>query len=59
VKVTRVKRSRFLAMVKPGSVRNGCHVKLTASQGERTVHAENSTPAAPGLVWLTVTEVTR
>lgn len=59
MRVTRVKRARYLAAVKPGGLRDGLTVRLTASQEEQVVHAESTVPAAPGLVWLTVTEVTR
>jgi hypothetical protein len=54
-----VKRARYLAVVRPGDLRDGLRVKLTASLGERVVQAQSTRPAAAGLVWLTVTEVTR
>lgn len=56
MRITRVKRTRHLALVKPGDQREHLRVRLTATQGERTVSAQNSVPAARGLVWLTVTE---
>jgi hypothetical protein len=55
VRVTRIVRARHLAAVKPGDLREHLKIRLTASQEDRTVHAENTSPAAAGLVWLTVT----
>jgi len=58
VRVTRVRRTRYLAAAAPGSSRNGCSVRLTASREGRFLYGESTSPASPGLVWLTVTEVT-
>ena len=58
MRVTRVRRTRYLAAAAPGSSRNGCSVRLTASREGRFLYGESTSPASPGLVWLTVTEVT-
>jgi hypothetical protein len=56
VRVTRVIRTRYLAAVRPGSLREGTVCRLTASQGDRTVRAESTVPVSASLVRLTVTE---
>ena len=56
MRVTRITRTRYLALARPGGLRDGTVTRLTASQGERTVRAENTSPAGAYLLRLTVTE---
>lgn len=57
MKVTRIRRSRHLAQVRPGDLRASLAVRVTASRREQTLLAVHSVPAARGLVWVTVTEM--
>lgn len=55
MRVTRIVRTRHLAAVPAGDLREHLNVRLTASREDRTLRAQNTSPAAKGLVWLTVT----
>jgi ribosomal protein S27AE len=57
MRVTRIRRTRYLALAMPGDLRAGHRVRITAAHGDRLVHAENSARVSPGLVRLTVTEM--
>lgn len=57
MRVTRIRRTKFLAVITPGDWRTGLSVRIAASLGDRTVRAENAVPVGDGLVRVTLTEM--
>ena len=56
VRVTRFRKTRHLAVMRPSDDRYGLRTRLTASEQGRTLRSVGTRWAAEGLVFVTVTE---